>query len=68
MPGDGLYVERDYARLRPGFAKVRDSQWTPSAEARAAMQSDLKLRLQVRLEREIVAFERSLANGFRTTP
>jgi hypothetical protein len=65
MPGEGLYLERDYARLRPGFEGVRQADWDPTLEARAALQADLKLRLQVRLERQIVAFERSLANGFR---
>ncbi len=65
MPGEGLYLERDYARLRPGFEGVRQAEWDPTPEARAALQADLKLRLQVRLERQIVAFERSLANGFR---
>jgi hypothetical protein len=65
MPGEGLYLERDYARLRPGFEAVRQAEWDPTPEARATLQADLKLRLQVRLERQIVAFERSLANGFR---
>ncbi len=68
IEGQGLYLERDYAKLRPGFANVRDAGWVPSAEATEAMRGDLKLRLQVRLEREIVAFEQGLENGFRARP
>jgi hypothetical protein len=68
VPGEGLYLERDYARLRPEFTGVRAAEWMPSPEARALLETDLKLRLQVRLEREVVAFEHSLANGFRSRP
>ncbi|MCP4391055.1 MAG: hypothetical protein GY802_22375 [Gammaproteobacteria bacterium] len=62
--GKGLYIEHDYKRLRAPFGDVRSANWTPSPEARELLAGDLKLRLQVRLERQIVAFERSLATGF----
>lgn len=68
LPGEGLYVERDYARLRAPFADLRRPDWAPSAVVSDLLAGDLKLRLQVRLERQIVAFERSLANGFRPAP
>ena len=68
LPGAGLYIDRDYGRLREPFGSVRKTDWAPSAEAQELLDNDLKLRLQVGLEREIVAFERSLATGFRVTP
>ena len=68
VQGEGLYLERDYARLRTPFEKVREAAWTPSPEAREMLRRDPKLRLQVRLERDIVAFEQSLARGFRAAP
>ena len=68
MQGDGLFVGRDYKRLREPFGDVRKADWTPSAEAQELLANDLKLRLQVDLERQIVAFEHSLATGFRGAP
>jgi len=65
MPGESLFVDHDYTRLRKPFEAVRSSEWSPSPEANELLAQNLKLRLQVRLERELLAFEWMLENGFR---
>ncbi|MCW5943505.1 MAG: hypothetical protein KIS66_14830 [Fimbriimonadaceae bacterium] len=57
LPGEGLYVARDYRRLRPEFAEVRKPSWSPGAAAKRLMDANEKLAIQVRLERAFVAFE-----------
>lgn len=58
LPGEGLFVGRDYRRIRPEFADVRKAAWTPGAAATRLLAANEKLAVQVRLERAFVAFER----------
>jgi adenosine deaminase len=57
LPGASLYQKRDPRRLHPAFAGVRRRVWRPSAEAERLMAGNDRLRVQVRLERALVAFE-----------
>jgi len=57
LPGESLYLDRDYGQLRPEFAAVRKSQWQPDNAAKNLMNSHEKLMEQVALERAFVQFE-----------
>ncbi|MDD5390398.1 MAG: hypothetical protein PHD37_13710 [Gallionellaceae bacterium] len=65
LPGDGLYLARDYGQLRPEFSEVRGPIWRATPAQEALLAQDAKLAREVRLERAFVAFERSLETGFR---
>jgi adenosine deaminase len=57
LPGQSLYQDHNPERLRSGFADVRKLTWRPSPEAEKVMGASEKLRVQVRLERALTAFE-----------
>lgn len=65
LPGEGLYLAHDYARLRPEFSEVRKLQWQITPAQKALIAADPKLEREIRLERAFVEFERNLAEGFR---
>lgn len=58
LEGEGLFVKRDYSKIRPEFAGVRSESWKPDERAEAMMDMSPKLRVQVRLERSFIEFER----------
>lgn len=58
LPGESLYVNRDYRRLRAPFANLLRRDWKPSAAENRLLASSAKLRVQARLERAFVAFEK----------
>jgi len=64
LPGESLYIHRDYNRLRPGFEDIRSGNWKPSKTAKALINNNPKLNRQVLLERELVKFAAALKNGF----
>jgi adenosine deaminase len=57
LPGRSLYTDHRYDRLPPAFSGVRAPKWSPNAEATRLMAQSDKLRVQVRLERALAAFE-----------
>ena len=64
LPGESLFIDRDFSQLRPGFANLATPEWTPDAAATALIESHPKLARQVLLERASVGFEAALSNGF----
>lgn len=57
LPGKSLYLGHRFDRLQPAFADVRTPAWKPSPAAGRQMQQSDKLRVQIRLERALTAFE-----------
>ena len=58
LTGPGLYLDRDYRRLRPGFEGCRRPEWKPSAAAQRILGGSEKMQVQLRLERAFAEFER----------
>ena len=65
LPGESLYQDGDYRRLRPEFKKVRGTAWKPSKRARQIIAENPKLARQVKLERALLAYDACLSNGLR---
>lgn len=64
MPGSSLYLDGNYQRLQPAYQDVRQDNYQgglPTAE------ENLKLHVQIRLERDLLAFEKEISSAF-TTP
>lgn len=59
LTGPSLYLGRDYRRLRPGFEGCRRPEWKPSPAAERVLGGSEKMKVQLRLERAFVAFERA---------
>ncbi|MBI4778750.1 hypothetical protein HY792_07530 [Candidatus Desantisbacteria bacterium] len=59
MQGESLYINQSYAMIRPEFDGVRNLIWQPGEVARKLMEANPKLKREVMLEREIIAFEES---------
>lgn len=57
LTGDSLYIDGNYAALKPEFAKVREEDWQPRGKAEFWMNTSEKLREEVALERSFVGFE-----------
>ncbi len=57
LPGESLYRDRDYGKIRPLFEGVRTAGWKPGQKARRLMGKNPKLKRQVMLERAFVEFE-----------
>lgn len=57
LPGESLYLERDPARLAPGFEGVRSAGWQPTPALRERMGGSPRLEALVELERAFVRFE-----------
>jgi adenosine deaminase len=57
LPGDSLYIERNYRRLRSEFAGINKPGWKPTPNAQKLMDASEKMRVQVRLEQAFAAFE-----------
>jgi hypothetical protein len=57
LPGESLYVGRDFKRLRPEFKDVRKPGFKPSPETQRRLAASEKMRVQYRLERAFVKFE-----------
>jgi adenosine deaminase len=58
LPGESLYVNGDYSKLRPEFAGVRSPNWAPTPHTQKLMAASDKLAVEVRSERAFVDFER----------
>lgn len=65
IPGESLFEARDYSKINSHFIGLRQENWHPSEIARGLMDRNLKINMQVRLERDLARFERQAANGFR---
>ena len=57
LPGDSLFLNHDYRRLRPEFIGVQRPGWRPTPEAQRLLDASEKSRVQVRLEQAFAAFE-----------
>lgn len=58
LPGESLFLDHDYRRIRPPLAGLKRHDWAPtSAEAEVLAESD-KATVQARLERAFVEFEK----------
>jgi hypothetical protein len=57
LPGESLYVGRDYRRLQPAFRDVRKPGFQPTPAMRERLARSEKMRVQLRLERAFVEFE-----------
>jgi len=66
LPGQSLYVNRDYKQLAKGFAGIRAYDWQPCRKAKKIMNNNPKLNRQVVLERAFVTFEKALLDGFKS--
>ena len=57
MPGSSLYVDGDYRQLRPAYRDVRKENYQGGVPKAT---DDLKLRLQIQFERDLLAFEKAM--------
>lgn len=57
LPGNSLFLHRDYTKLRPEFINCRKPNWSPSSAAKKLLDGSEKMQIQLRLERAYVAFE-----------
>jgi len=57
LRGQSLYQGRSYDHLNPAFLKCRQPSWKPNPAAERLLRSSEKMRVQLRLERAITAFE-----------
>ncbi|MCP3965865.1 MAG: hypothetical protein GY750_01625 [Lentisphaerae bacterium] len=57
LKGKSLYQKRNYNLLIPNFQNVRAPEWTPDKEQFGLMRKNLKIKEQIKLEREFVKFE-----------
>lgn len=57
LPGESLYINGNYALVRPEFKGIRSVHWVASTAAKRLMAKSEKLYMQVRLERAFVDFE-----------
>lgn len=60
LPGLSLYINGDYTKLYSGFETVRNIDWYPSKLIQELMSQNPKLNRQVKLERELINFEKNL--------
>ncbi len=58
LPGESLYFDQNYNRVRPEFRNLRDEEWQPNDKAKSLMNQSKKLKEQVVLERAFVEFEK----------
>lgn len=57
LPGDSLFLDRQYHHSRPEFAGIAHPGWKPSAEAQRLLDASDKMLLQARLEQAFARFE-----------
>ena len=57
LKGPSLYNGHDYRHLKSAFSSCRNGSWTPGAEARKALASSEKMRMELKLERAFASFE-----------
>jgi len=57
LPGESVYEGRNYDHFKHAFRTCRQVNWTQPQEAVGFLQKSEKARVQLRLERAIVAFE-----------
>jgi hypothetical protein len=65
LPGDSLFVDHNYAVLRPEFEGLDRPDWQPDETSTRLMRDNPKLERQVKLERASVAFEAFVRRGFK---
>ena len=59
MPGSSLYIDGDYQRLQPEYDDVREENYQGGMPT---VEDNLKLRMQIQFERDLVAFEKAIAS------
>ncbi|MGV3618376.1 MAG: adenosine deaminase family protein [Fimbriimonas sp.] len=57
LPGESLYVGRDFRRLRPEFRDVRRADFRVPPALRTRLNASPKMQVQLRLERAFIDFE-----------
>jgi hypothetical protein len=58
LPGESLFEQHNYRRLRAPFRRLREHGWSPTPEEAKALAVSDKATVQARLERAFVEFER----------
>lgn len=58
LPGESLFEENDYRRVRPKFQSLRRRGWQPSEADKSALAASDKATVQARLERALLEFEK----------
>jgi adenosine deaminase len=62
LPGESIYVNHDYAKIRDELIGVRDINYKPSAVAQKLIDGNPKLEREYAYERALVLFEQQLMN------
>ena len=58
-PGESVFQNHSYRKLRPEFKQIHQLGWKPSSQAQKLMDNSDKMQVQVRLEQAIAAFEKA---------
>ncbi len=63
LPGQSLYVNHDYTKIRDEFKGMEKIDWHPTEAAQQLLNENLKLEREYKLERQYVIFENNLIKG-----
>ena len=58
LPGQSLFENRDYRRVRPAYRKLEEHGWAPTPEQAKLLATSDKATVQLRLERALYEFEK----------